>query len=607
MEDLLHECGIAFVRLRKPIEYYATKYDNPLYALEKLHILMHKQRNRGQDGCGVGIVKIAATPGYPYISRYRSVEERALFRLFEKFQRKYKKFCAKERDLVWMKKHIPFLGEINTGHLRYTTFGNRTVATCHPLVRRSNWKSKNLMLLGNFNMTNSEYLYKRLIAYGQHPQNKGDTVTVMEKIGYFLEKEVERVYELYRADLSQEAISEKIEKEISIKSILTNAGEDFDGGYALVGVIGHGLSFIARDPHGIRPAYYYADDEVVVVASERPPIQAAFGVALQDIQEVKPAHALVVEKNGDFSEEQFLPAGTKRSCAFERIYFSHAADPAIYTERKTLGILLAPQVLDAIDHDTKDTVFTYIPRSAEIAFIGLMEGINKETTRRKVPVARIEKLLSKDERLRTFITNEEERNELVHAVYNATEGVIVPRVDSLVVMDDSVVRGTTLERSIIGLLSKLQPKQIIIVSSAPQVRYPDFYGIDMSQLQHFIAFRALVALLIENKKEHLLVACYKACVKALKKEEIFSENYVKKLYKHFTVEEIASKISQLLSANEANIPIKVLFQTTENLKKACCNHSGDWYFTGNYPTYYGNSGVHKAFANFMEKKDKRSY
>ena len=429
MECLPHECGVALVRLRKPLDYYTKKYKTPLYALERLYLLMHKQRNRGQDGCGVGVVKTDPEPGYPYMNRYRSVADNSLAELFAKIERKYEKSEKKSLDLAQLRRSSPFLGAINVGHLRYTTFGNHALSSCHPLVRRSNWRAKSLMLLGNFNMTNSEYLYRRLIDYGQHPQDKGDTVTVMEKIGYFLEEEVEGIYEKHKKTLSKQEISERIAEEISIKRLLSRAGRDFDGGYVLIGVIGYGASFVARDPNGIRPAYYYVDEEVVVAASERPPIQAAFGAPLDDIHELPPAHALIVEKDGRCHKEKFLEPGTKRSCAFERIYFSHAADPNIYKERKTLGNLLALPVLQAANFDVVHTVFTYIPQSAEIAFIGLMEGVNEHiirdhTKERRSP--RVEKLLSKDQRLRTFIANQEGRNALVHAVYNVTFGVITP-------------------------------------------------------------------------------------------------------------------------------------------------------------------------------------
>lgn len=631
MSDAIkHECGIAFIRLRKPLSYYIEKYKTPAYGVNKLYLLMEKQHNRGQDGVGVASIKLDLKAGKPYITRYRSIEQQPIKHVFSKIGKKLEKARHEHPDKYmnakWVRSHVPFVGEVYMGHLRYGTHGKNRVENCHPMLRRNNWRSRNLLLAGNFNMTNVDELFDVLINLGQHPREKVDTVTVLEKIGHFLDEENQMLFRTYKDEgLPNVEITPIIEQELNLQRVLQRSCKDFDGGYTMVGLTGYGGSFIARDPSGIRPAYFYADDEIVVAASEKPAIKTAFGADYSDIQEIKPGHALIVEKDGSFSQKQYIKPLEKRSCSFERIYFSRGSDPEIYQERKKLGELLCPQILDAIDNDLQNTVFSYIPNTAETAFLGMMQGIeNHLIQRRKDAIEnnkvkgdelekilsfrpRVEKLVIKDAKLRTFITEDNARNDLVAHVYDTTYEVIKKKVDTLVVIDDSIVRGTTLEKSILKMLDRLEPKRIVIVSSAPQIRYPDCYGIDMSKMHEFVAFRALLELLKEHNKMSLMKDAYKKCKKAVKDGKGNDDNYVLGLYQQFTTEQISNKIGEMISKEGIDAEVKIVYQSVENLHEACPNHSGDWYFTGNYPTKGGNRVVNKAFMNFIEGKDIRPY
>ncbi|MEB2785721.1 amidophosphoribosyltransferase [Algoriphagus persicinus] len=627
MSDAIkHECGIAMIRLRKPAQYYIDKYGTAAFASNRLYVLMQKQINRGQDGAGVANVKIDTKPGTRYISRYRSIEPSAVNYIFDKINRKYKK--AKKigghdalTDGAWLKENIAFTGEVWLGHLRYGTHGENSIETCHPFLKQNNWRSRNLVMAGNFNMTNVEELFDKLVQIGQHPKEKTDTVTVMEKIGHFLDEENQRIFDKYKHQFSNEQITQLIEDELDMARILRRSCRDFDGGYAMAGIVGNGSAFVVRDPSGIRPAYYYADDEVIVVASEKPAIKSAFNINFNSIKEIQPGHALVINKDGSYAESEIMPAREKKSCSFERIYFSRGTDPNIYQERKNLGRALIPQILKAIDFDLKNTVFSYIPNTAETAFLGMIEGLEDylAAKRREVFVdgkphmgdldellnfrPRVEKLVSKDVKLRTFITNDEDRDTIVANVYDTTYEVIKSEIDTLVVIDDSIVRGTTLEKSILTTLDKLNPKRIIIVSSAPQIRFPDCYGIDMSKMKEFIAFRAALALIKERKIENTLDQVYDSCVAS----PYSAENFVKGVYSSFTDDEISEKISEIVTNEGIKAEVKVLYQTVDNLHKCCPDHLGDWYFTGNYPTTGGMRVVNKSFVNFMEGKTVRAY
>ncbi|MTI32238.1 amidophosphoribosyltransferase [Xanthovirga aplysinae] len=628
MSDVIkHECGIALIRLRKPLEYYAEKYGTPFYATNKLYLLMEKQHNRGQDGAGVANIKLGVKPGTRFISRYRSIDSKPIEDIFKKIGKKYKKAKAEGGELAndpqWLKENAAFSGEVWLGHLRYGTYGKNSVENCHPMLRQNNWRSRTLAVAGNFNMTNVEELFDKLVKLGQHPKAKYDTVTVMEKIGHFLDEENQLLFDKYKYEYSNQEISKIIEGEIDLGRVLRRACKDFDGGYAMAGVTGYGASFVARDPAGIRPAYYYQDEEVIVVASEKPAIKTAFNIDYSEIKEIKAGHALIIDQNGDFSEKRFIDPLEKKSCSFERIYFSRASDPEIYRERKKLGKLLIPQVMKSIDSNLEDAVFSYIPNSAEIAFMGMTEGLEEYVSdeRRKAVEQgnikgeelnkllalrpRVEKLVIKDAKLRTFITDDEHRNDLVAHVYDTTYEVIQKQKDTLVVIDDSIVRGTTLERSILNILDKLQPKKIVIVSSAPQIRFPDCYGIDMSKMGEFVAFRAALALLKEKGMEGLLDEVYEKCKASLENPE--QPNFVKGIYEPFTYEEISEKIAQIVKPENLNAELEVIYQTVDNLHKSCPEHLGDWYFTGDYPTPGGNRVVNKAFVNFMEGKLVRAY
>lgn len=627
-EQIKHECGIAMIRLRKPLQYYIDKYGSPTYAINKLYLLMEKQHNRGQDGVGVANIKIHVPPGHRYISRYRSIEQQPIADVFGKIGKKMKK--AKKQagenylDANYMQEHYAYTGEVWLGHLRYGTHGTNSIESCHPFLRQNNWRSRNLVVAGNFNMTNVDHLFEILIKIGQHPKEKADTVTVMEKIGHFLDEENQLLFDKYKYDYNNVEITEKIEQELDLGRVLQRACKDFDGGYAMAGMTGYGASFVARDPAGIRPAYFYADEEVVVVASEKPAIKTAFNVDYAQIQEVKPGHALIIDKQGEFKQQQFIELLPRKSCSFERIYFSRGTDPDIYQERKNLGKMLVPQILEAIDYDLKNTVFSFIPNTAEVSFLGMIEGIDKHLVNERKKYLqdkdafndeeleqllsfrpRVEKLVIKDAKLRTFITDDQHRDELVAHVYDTTYEVIRKGVDTLVVIDDSIVRGTTLEKSILTMLDRLEPKKIIIVSSAPQIRFPDCYGIDMSRLKDFVAFRAALELLKETRQENILDDVYEQCQAYTANPEY--ANFVQKVYAPFTDEQISRKIAEIIKTEKIKAEVDVIYQTVENLHQACPNHLGDWYFTGNYPTKGGNKVVNRAFMNFMEGKSVRAY
>ena len=625
-DSILHECGIALVRLRKPLSYYIEKYGST-YAMNKMYILMEKQHNRGQDGAGIANIKIDQKPGFRYISRYRSMKPQPVAHLFKKIGKKYKEAqkAGKEKfkDENWLKEHVAFSGELWLGHLRYGTHGFNSLENVHPFLRQNNWRSRNLVMAGNFNMTNVDELFDILVGLGQHPKEKVDTVTVMEKIGHFLDEEVQAQFEKYKDQYSNLEISDIIENEINLERILKRACKDFDGGYTMAGLTGSGSAFVVRDPAGIRPAYFYADEEIVVVASEKPAIKAAFNINYSQIKEIEPGNALIITKNGDYAQHSIIPTLEKKSCSFERVYFSRGTDPEIYRERKQLGKLLVPQILKAINFDLKNTVFSYIPNTAETAFLGMMAGIEdylisiqKDIIIDKKPSAdsledllsfrpRIEKIVIKDAKLRTFITDDSQRDELVAHVYDTTYEVVNKGKDTLVVIDDSIVRGTTLEKSILKMLDRLSPKKIVVVSSAPQIRFPDCYGIDMSRMGDFVAFRAMIQLIKEQGKEYLLGEVYEKCLQS--ENEKNPVNYVKELYDQFTYDEISDKISEIVKPSNMKAEVKVVFQHIDNLHKAIPNHSGDWYFSGDFPTKGGQRVSNRAFVNYMEGKLVRAY
>ncbi len=626
-DPIKHECGVVLLRLRKPLQYYIEKYGTPAYAVKKMYILMQKQHNRGQDGVGIANIKLDMTPGTRYISRYRTIDSQPIEDIFARLAKKYGKAQKdggdKYYDAQWMKENTAFTGEVWLGHLRYGTHGKNSIENCHPFLRQNNWRSRNLVVAGNFNMTNVDELFDKLVTLGQHPKEFVDTVTVMEKIGHFLDEENQRIFDKYKNTISNYDISGIIETEMDVRRVLERSCRDFDGGYTITGMIGHGASFVARDPNGIRPAYYYADDEVVVVASEKPAIKTAFDCEFHKIQEIKPGHALIVDKAGNYKEEQFIKPEEKKSCSFERIYFSRGTDPDIYAERRKLGELLIPQVLRAVNFDLKNTIFSYIPNTAETAFLGLLQGVDqylinqrKDIILDQKPTAdslddilsfrpRVEKLVLKDAKLRTFITDDAHRDDLVAHVYDTTYEVVNKGKDTLVVIDDSIVRGTTLEKSILTLLDKLGPKKVVIVSSAPQIRFPDCYGIDMSKMKEFVAFRAVLALLEESGKEYLLDEVFEKCIASAKHAN--PTNYVKELYAPFTYEQVSVKITDIVRPEGMKAELEVVYQTVDNLHKACPKHSGDWYFTGDYPTPGGNRVVNKAFVNYMKGAEVRAY
>ncbi|MBR9833375.1 amidophosphoribosyltransferase [bacterium] len=631
-DSIKHECGIALVRLLKPLDYYLEKYGTATYGINKLYLLMEKQHNRGQDGAGVANIKFDMQPGERYISRHRSNSNKPIQDVFDKIngaiQEVYEKDPELLKDTDWLKKNVGFTGELFLGHLRYGTFGRNSIENCHPFLRQNNWMTRNLVVAGNFNLTNVDELFDLLVNIGQHPKEMSDTVTVLEKIGHFLDEENNKLFKEYKTlGYSNEEISSLIAKKMDVQSILKNAALDWDGGYAMAGLMGHGDAFVLRDPSGIRPAHYFQDDEVVVVTSERPAIQTAFNVPVESIKEIKPGHALIIKRDGTVSEQLVREPLEEKQCSFERIYFSRGSDADIYKERKELGRSITPEVLKSIDYDVDNSVFSFIPNTAETAFYGMVKGMEDYINQNKLKEiralgpdatdeqltevlskrARAEKIAIKDAKLRTFITQDSGRDDLVAHVYDVTYGAIAMGKDNLVVIDDSIVRGTTLKQSIFRILDRLGPKKIVIVSSAPQIRYPDCYGIDMAKLGDFIAFVAAITLLKEQGKDAIITDVYKRCKAQvnLPKEEI--RNYVKEIYAPFTAEEISAKISQLLRPEGIKAEVQVIYQTIEGLHKAIPNHKGDWYFTGDYPTPGGNKVVNKSFINYIEGKNERAY
>ncbi|MFD0939408.1 amidophosphoribosyltransferase [Pedobacter boryungensis] len=631
-DQIKHECGIAFIRLLKPLSYYQEKYGTALYGLNKLYLLMEKQHNRGQDGAGIATIKLDMKPGSRYISRYRSMAQNAVADIFGYVQNKFVDIQNETPELMkdteYLKQNVSFIGEVLLGHLRYGTHGKNSIENCHPFLRQNNWMTRNLVIAGNFNMTNVDELLEQLYELGQHPKEKADTVTVLEKIGHFLDDENQELFDEYKKDgLSNVEITHKISENLNIANILRRSAKDWDGGYTISGIVGNGDAFVLRDPSGIRPAFYYADDEIVVAASERPAIQTAFNVQIKQVKEIEPGHALIVKKDGTVTQEMYREPVEKRACSFERIYFSRGSDADIYKERKKLGDLLIPQVLSSVNNDLKNTVFSFIPNTAEVSFYGMVEGlhqhvreIQKDTLlNRKENLSdteldellsmspRVEKLAIKDVKLRTFITQDADRGEMVAHVYDTTYGVIKNHTDTLVAVDDSIVRGTTLKQSIIKIIDRLHPKKIVIVSSAPQIRYPDCYGIDMSKMGQFVAFDAAIQLLKQRGMEHIIEEVYEKCKASLllPKEEIV--NHVKEIYRPFQQQEISDQIAKIITPQGTVAEVEVIYQTLHNLHLACPDHTGDWYFSGNYPTPGGNKVVNKAFVNWKEGNNQRAY
>lgn len=632
MSDAIkHECGIALLRLKKPLEFYKEKYGSAFYGIQKMYLLMEKQHNRGQDGAGFASIKLDVEPGQRYISRVRSNDAQPIQDVFMQINERINEEMTSHPEyadnVTLQKANIPYIGELFLGHVRYGTFGKNSIESVHPFLRQNNWMHRNLIVAGNFNMTNVTELFNSLVELGQHPKEMTDTVTVMEKIGHFLDDEVTELYqECKNNGLSKREASPVIASRLDIAKILKRASRGWDGGYAMAGLFGHGDAFVFRDPAGIRPAYFYEDDEIVVVASERPVIQTVFNVDFDKVQELQPGNALIIKKNGITTETEIIQPLVKKACSFERIYFSRGSDAEIYQERKELGKLILPTVLNAIDNDTDNTVFSYIPNTAETSFYGMVEAAqdflnqrknkyildNRKTlTKEKLEEIlsvkiRTEKIAIKDAKLRTFITEDSSRDDLVAHVYDVTYGVIKP-TDNLVIIDDSIVRGTTLKMSILKMMDRLKPKRIVIVSSAPQIRYPDCYGIDMAKLEGLIAFKAALELLKERNLYHIVEDVYKKCKgqEHLKDSEI--SNAVTEIYKPFEQQEISDKIATMLSSSEIKAEVKIIFQSIEDLHIACPKNLGDWYFTGDYPTPGGNRVVNKAFMNFYEGKDARAY
>ena len=632
MSDAIkHECGIALLRLKKPLEFYKEKYGTAFYGVQKMYLLMEKQHNRGQDGAGLASIKLDVNPGERYISRIRSNDPQPIKDIFaqinERISGELEAHPEYQNNVALQKQNIPYVGEVFLGHVRYGTFGKNSIESVHPFLRQNNWMHRNLIVAGNFNMTNVKELFQNLIDLGQHPKQMADTVTVMEKIGHFLDDEVTHLYkECKHEGYSKKDASPIIGERLNIQRILERASRNWDGGYAMAGLLGHGDSFVMRDPAGIRPAFFYEDDEIVVVASERPVIQTVFNVGFDKIQELNPGSAIIIKKNGKVSIEEVRTPLVKKACSFERIYFSRGSDAEIYQERKELGRLIFPSILKAIDNDTDNTVFSYIPNTAETSFYGMSEAAQDFLNQRKAKMIieqkdtltedtlkellsvkiRTEKIAIKDAKLRTFITEDSSRDDLVAHVYDVTYGVVKP-TDNLVIIDDSIVRGTTLKQSIIKMMDRLHPKKIVVVSSAPQIRYPDCYGIDMAKLEGLVAFRAALELLKERNLYHIVEEVYQKS----KAQEDFIDadviNYVKEIYAPFTDQEISDKIAEMLTPEDTKAEVKIIYQTVEDLHKACPKNLGDWYFTGDYPTDGGNRVVNRAFMNFYEGKDARAY
>ena len=632
MSDAIkHECGIAMLRLLKPLEYYKEKYGSAFYGIQKMYLLMEKQHNRGQDGAGFASIKMDVRPGQRYISRVRSNHQQPIQDIFAQINGRISEELALHPeyndDVALQKEHLPYIGELFLGHVRYGTFGKNSIESVHPFLRQNNWMHRNLIVAGNFNMTNVSQLFNNLVELGQHPKELADTVTIMENIGHFLDDEVSELYQTCKNEgYTKQEASAIISERLNIARILKRASKQWDGGFAMAGLLGHGDSFVFRDPAGIRPAYYYQDDEIAVVASERPVIQTVFNVPFEKVQELEPGNAIIIKKDGTVSVQEIIPPVTKKSCSFERIYFSRGSDAEIYRERKELGRLVLPQVLEAINDDTDNAVFSYIPNTAETSFFGMVEAaqdflndrkntdilenrhtLNAETLKELLSVKiRTEKIAIKDVKLRTFITEDSSRDDLVEHVYDVTYGVIKPE-DNLVIIDDSIVRGTTLKKSIIKMMDRLNPKRIVIVSSAPQIRYPDCYGIDMAKLEGLVAFRAAEELLKERGMGHIIEEVYQKSKAQENLPDNEVVNYVRDFYAPFTDKEISDKIAQMLTEDHIKAEVKIIFQTVDNLHIACPKNLGDWYFTGDYPTPGGNRVVNRAFINYYEGNDARAY
>ena len=627
-DSIKHECGIALIRLLKPLDFYKKKYGTKIFALNKMFLMMQKQVNRGQDGAGLVTMKLDVSPGQKYINRIRSVNKNSIEHIFQTVEREYfdlkKNHPQNIENLDWFKQNYPYTGELFLGHLRYGTYGKNNIERCHPVLRENNWKTKNLVVAGNFNMTNVDELFQQLISLGQAPKEKTDTITILEKIGHFTDEENDRLYHKYKnKGLGKIKISKKIEQNLDIKNILKESCKKWDGGYVIAGMLGHGDAFVLRDPNGIRPAYYYKDDEIVVVASERPVIQTAFGVPINKIEEIERGAALIIRKKGKVSQEQIIKPKRRKSCSFERIYFSRGNDIDIYKERKKLGKKLSSKILNSVENDFQNTVFSFIPNTAEIAFYGMVEEITKSLNKFKQKAIkqerkhkhstilnqslRIEKIAIKDAKLRTFITADEHRENLVGHVYDTTYGLI-QKDDNLVILDDSIVRGTTLRESILEMLGRLKPKKIIIVSSAPQIRYPDCYGIDMAKLGDLIAFKAAISLLKNTQEGRAKIQeVYKSCQRSIKLPKEKQKNEVREIYNSLNANQISNEIAKSLKPKKLNASLQIIYQTIEDLHASCPNHTGDWYFTGKYPTHGGNAFVNKAFIYYMEGNNKRAY
>ncbi len=630
-DPIKHECGIALLRLKKPLNYYHEKYGTAFYGLKKMYLLMEKQHNRGQDGAGIANVKLDMAAGQHYMSRLRSIDQQPIKDIFAQINRRFSERTGGDRTLLnnpdWLKENAFFSGELFLGHLRYGTYGRNSIEACHPFLRQNNWMTRNLILAGNFNMTNVDELFQELVDLGQHPKEKADTVTILEKIGHFLDEENDRIYyELKQDGITKREATDMIAERLNIGRILKNSAKKWDGGYAMAGLFGHGDAFVLRDPNGIRPAYFYEDDEVCVVTSERPVIQTSFNVPFEKIQELPPGHAIVIKKNGTSYLEQITTPGERKACSFERIYFSRGSDKEIYRERMMLGATLIPQVLEAVENDVRNTVFSYIPNTAETAFLGLVKGMEDHLNQWKKEEIlkegaglsaeklqeilslrpRVEKIAIKDAKLRTFITDDSNRDDLVAHVYDITYGTAAA-TDNLVVIDDSIVRGTTLKQSILRILDRLGPKRIVIVSSAPQIRYPDCYGIDMAKMGDFIAFQAAMDLLKERGMDHHISEVYERCKASEKLPVGEVKNEVKAIYEPFTALEISDRIAKLLTPEGQHSEVKIVYQNIENLHSSCPHNLGDWYFTGNYPTPGGMRVANRSFMNFVEGKNTRAY
>ena len=632
MSDALkHECGIALVRLLKPLEYYKEKYGTAFYGVNKMYLMMEKQHNRGQDGAGFASIKLDVNPGERYISRVRSNASQPIQDIFAQINQRinleFSEHPEYKDDVAAQKKNIPYIGELLLGHVRYGTFGINSVENVHPFLRQNNWMHRNLIIAGNFNMTNTNELFDNLIKLGMHPKEKADTVTVMEKIGHFLDDAVRKLYKKAKAKgMNKQEASPYIAENLNVAKILRKSAANWDGGYAMAGLLGHGDSFVLRDPAGIRPAYFYQDDELIVVASERPAIQTVFNVPFESVKELEPGNAIIIKKDGSMKISEILAPLERRSCSFERIYFSRGSDAEIYQERKMLGKLIMPKILKAIDFDTENSVFSFIPNTAETSFYGMLEAAQDELNKQKNEAIlnekenltperlqqiqahkiRTEKIAIKDVKLRTFITDDSSRDDLVAHVYDVTYGVVKPK-DNLVIIDDSIVRGTTLKKSILKMLDRLSPKQIVVVSSAPQIRYPDCYGIDMARLEHLVAFQAALELHKKRGTYSIVEEIYHKCKEQVELDDINVINHVKKLYAPFSDEEISDKIAEIISDENIKAKVKLIFQPVDNLHKACPKNLGDWYFTGNYPTAGGNRVVNRAYINFYEGNPERAY